>query len=197
MTGEVRAIYNTWLLADPSTVVGYKDRKFFLIRGQRCIRYDFVTNTWTRHTYAHAMQHMAFWRDPTGTVQHLWFLDSDGFLDRFQDDAPDDRGVPIGDWLYSTGFDIQGAKTRLNFLFADVSDGVVTISAFKDAVATGPPAVEWVTSGEHEYTVAPYKQSIAGNDATGHKWRLHLVGDNVVSVRRLMWDRSEVDSRGR
>lgn len=190
LTQEVRRIYGgsnapaSWFAPDNTTVLAYQNRKLLVIRGTRMLRYDFVTKTWTRHTLGHTMSHAAAWRDPSGNIKHLWYLESNGNIMRWQPDATSDAGSAISAWTYSTGFAAESNKARVGSIYADVTGGTLTVNAYKDTSTTGPNAKTFANSGEHELPTGP--------DYTGYKWRLVLTAANGVTARRVMWSRTLV-----
>ena len=206
LTKPIRRLFRAWFQPDATVVMGYQDRKLYAIRGQNVLRFDFVTETWTRHTLAHAMQHGDDWRDPTGIYQNMVFQESAGNLFRWQpglsptdsNRAVNDAGTPIPAWTYSTGFSLRqlysmtsgygDLKTRIRSVFCDTAGGTVTAAIFKDAT-NSPTRSKTFTVGEHQLPYAP--------DVTAYKWRLALTASvNAVQVRRLLWERPPVSGEG-
>lgn len=226
LTAPIRRIFREWFLPDSTVTMGYQDRKLYavvtstrnlIVSGvtqtetlNRMLRFDFVTETWTRHTLAHQMLHTDDWRDPTGTLQQLWFLDASGNLWRWQPGlsvppgsavqdpgrATTDGGTAIQDWTYSTGFGLRevyeygkgymDVKTRIRSTFLDTT-GDVTATYYKD-FTTSPARSRSFAVGEHQLPFAP--------DVSAYKWRLTLTGANGVAVRRALWDREVVEGEG-
>jgi hypothetical protein len=206
LTKPIRRLFRAWFQPDATVVMGYQDRKLYAIRGQNLLRFDFVTETWTRHTLAHTMQHGEDWRDPTGAIQQLWFQDSAGNLYRWQpglsptdaNRATSDAGTAISPWTYSTGFSLRplvtatggygDVKTRIRSVFCDTAGGAVTASLYKDATAT-PTGSKSFAVGEHQLPLA------AG--PTAYKWRIGLAAaSSATTVRRLLWERPPVSGEG-
>lgn len=185
LTEPIRRLYQGTFSPDSTVVLGYQDRKLFVVKGTSMLRYDFVKKRWSGpHTLAHTMQHCAFWRDPTGAVstyQQLWFLASDGNLYRWQpghsasdtNRASTDGGTTIPNWAYSSGYAWGEDKTKVEKVFLD-TNGNVNATLYKDS-STGT-ATKVFVSGEHEYAFDPTK--------TAYKWRIYLSGGPAVSVRR-------------
>ncbi len=206
LTRPIRRLFRAWFQPDATVVMGYQDRKLYAIRGQNLLRFDFVTETWTRHTLAHTMQHGDDWRDPTGIYQQMVFQDSAGNLYRWQpglspsdtNRATSDGGTPIAAWTYSTGFSLRlifapgsgygDVKTRVRSVFCDTAGGAVTAALFKDVTAS-PAGSKTFTVGEHQLPFAP--------EPTAYKWRLGLTAaTNATSVRRVLWERPPVSGEG-
>lgn len=188
LTAENKTIYRTWLLPDENTVVGYQDRKLVIIRGTRYMRLDLVTGRWTRGTLAHIFRHPAAWRDPTGIIQHLWFLDTGGFVNRWQpgtepgdaNRATSDAGVAIADWTYETGYAVTPVPARVNMAYLDAT-GEVELSVYKDSSVFRSKTF---ATGEKELSLA--------SDLRAYKFRVKFEAGNLVSVRRAMWERGEI-----
>jgi len=205
LTKPIRRLFRAWFQPDATVVMGYQDRKLYAIRGQNMLRFDFVTETWTRHTLAHTLLHGDDWRDPTGIYQQMWFQESAGNLFRWQPGlnpadssrAVSDAGAAISFWTYSTGFSLRllfsytagygDVKTRVRSVFCDTAGGSVTASLYKDATAS-PSGSKTFTAGEHQLPFAP--------EPTAYKWRLGLTAANAVSVRRVLWERPPVSGEG-
>lgn len=189
LSKDIRRLYKSWLVPDSTTVMAYQDRKLYIIRGIRVLRYDFVLNMWTRHTLANIFLHSVCYRDPSGTLQQMWLLDSNGNVERWQAAATTDDGVTIPAWTFSTGFAVEGVKSRLKWLFLDTSGATpITASLYKSAAGTPLRSISFASSGEHEETLPP--------DMQGYKWRLGLTGANGTAVRRAMWEREVTVQRG-
>lgn len=195
LTEPIRQYYRGTFAPDSTTVMGYQDRKLICVKGTAMLRYDFVTKTWTTHTLAHGMNHAAFWRDPTGTYQQLWFYEgSGGNIFRWQpgkstgdaNRATTDGGTSLPAWVYSTGFAVEGSKSRIRSLFLDTT-GSVTANAYKDATSS-PTVSRTFSSGEHQLAFAP--------STTAYKWRLSFTAANTVGVRRAMWERDVIAGEG-
>ena len=206
LTKPIRRLFRSWFRPDATVVMGYQDRKLYAIRGQNMLRFDFVTQTWTRHTLTHTMQHGEDWRDPTGIYQQMWFQDSFGSLYRWQpglsttdsNRANSDAGTAIPAWTYSTGFSLKllaapgigygDVKTRVRSVFCDTAGDSVTASLYKDATASLTGSKTFPT-GEHQLPFAP--------EPTAYKWRLGLMAaSSATAVRRLLWERPPVDGEG-
>jgi hypothetical protein len=206
LTKPIRRLFRSWFQPDSTVVVGYQDRKLFAVAGTRMLRFDFVTQTWTRHTLGHTMSHGDDWRDPTGVYQQMVFLASTGNAYRWQpglsptdaNRATTDGGTTIPAWTYSTGFSLRAVfvpgsgagdvKTRMRSVFADVAGGTVLASIYKDAT-TSPLRTETLQAGEHQKPFPP--------DLTAYKWRIGLAASvNAVQVRRLLWERPSVAGEG-
>lgn len=187
LTQTIRRIYSSWFLPDATTLLSYQDRKLYAVCGTRMLRFDFVSQTWSRHTLSHTMQHAAFWRDPAGTLQKLWFLASDGNVYRWQATATSDAGTAIPAWVYSTGYDMEPEKSRISFIYCDRSADV-TIKACANAAERGPNAKTFSGAGESELPV--------GADQLAYRWRLKVTGANTATVRRVTWDRLSSAKRG-
>jgi hypothetical protein len=202
LSDSIRRIYTDWFLPDSTVTLAYQDRKLYAMRGTLVLRYDFVSQTWTRHTLAHTPVQSVFWRDPSGVLQRLWFLDSAGNLRRWQSTATSDAGTAIPAWTYSTGFDFktsfeQGtgyglAQTRVHWVYLDVS-GAATVTVCKNdatpTLGTGGNArsVSFTGAGEWELT--------SGTDLVGYKFRMILTAASTVTVKRAMWDKDILSSR--
>lgn len=189
---DIRRLYLTWFLPDNTVVMGYQDRKLYAVRGTKMLCYDFVKKMWSRHNLTHSMSHAAQWRDPSGTLQRLWFLESTGKLMRWQPGvsftdagrAASDDGSAIPAWTYGTGFAVTPAKMRTKFVYLD--SGGATVTVYKDIGGAG--RAKTFASGEHELAFAP--------DIVGYKLRLVVTAANAVQVKRLMWERLATTGKG-
>lgn len=202
LTETVNRLYKTWLLPDSTTVMGYQDRKLYIQRGTRQLRYDFITKTWSRATLAHTPLHSAGWRDPTGTIQQLWLYASDGNLYRWQpgtywgdtNRATSDNGTAIGNWVYSTGYDTRTIRsmmegmgnfnTRVQMIFTH-TDGAMTISIYKDG-STFRSKTQ--STGMHELAMPP--------DMKSYVFRVQYTAANSVRLLRGMWQRTKISAKG-
>jgi hypothetical protein len=193
MTGAIRFLYRNWFLPDPSVVLGYQDRRLYLVRGVRMLRYDFVTERWSRHNLSHAMGMCAFWRDPYGTIQQLWFLSTNGNLYRWQpgtgagdpNRATSDAGAAIPNWTYRTGYVVGESKARIKGVLLDRT-GDVTVTAFKDASTSA--SLSFVGAGESQAQFTPM--------ITAYKFSLQFSGSNLTALRRAMWQRLPTAGEG-
>ncbi|HEV2472797.1 MAG TPA: hypothetical protein VGS41_09045, partial [Chthonomonadales bacterium] len=202
LSGQVRRLYTGWLQPGADTVIACQYRKLYLFSAtsgsSRCLRYDFVTESWTRHNPAHTFQHGAYWRDHGSSYQQLWLLESAGNAMRWQpgaytgdsNAAAFDAGAAIPAWSYSTGYEVTAVRERINFIFVDVSlpSGQLTVTSYKDSSSEGNRQQTYAASLEHEQAWAP--------DLEGYKWRMALSAPNGAQLRRLMWDKRPVDSKG-
>lgn len=195
LSKEIRRLFRTWFLPDSTALLGYQDRKLIAIRGTRYLRFDTVTGLWTRGTLAHTNYHPAGWRDPTGSVQQFWMLDSGGYVNRWQpgtsasdsNRATSDAGTAIANWTYSTGFEVTPVKARPQRAFLDTS-GSVAVNFYKDATASPTRTKTFGSSGQHEYAFPP--------DMSGYMLRVGLTAGNLIQVKRLMIEREATDGKG-
>lgn len=201
---SVNRLYRTWLLPDSTTVVTYQDGCLNINRGNLYMRYHFLTNTWSRGTLANTMLFAANWRDPTGTIQHLWYLDSAGNLQRWQpgtywgdpNRATSDNGTAIANWVYSTGYDMRtirsltegfgNFRTRVQWAWLE-TDGSASVAFYKDSGASGSRAIT-VAAGQTELPLPPDFQS--------YVFRLQFTAANSVRILKALWQRNKVDSKG-
>lgn len=182
----VRRLYKTFA-PDSSVVVCYQNRKLLVFKGTSFLRYDFVTERWSGpHAYAHSIVAAVAFRDPSGSKEELWLLDSSGFLNRWQESATSDRGTAIAAWVYSTGFAWNALKFKVRGILSDAT-GTVTLNIYKD-MTSSPTRSETLASGEKERTFA--------SDLWGYKMRVRLTAANTVICRRLLWWREAGSGHG-
>jgi hypothetical protein len=188
LSEPIRDLYMNTFAPDVSTILLYKNRKLYAIRGTKMLRFDFVTGRWSGpHTLAHTVVDGARWLNPGATVEQMWMYASDFKLYRWQDSATSDGSTPIQPWVYSTGYDVSARKTTLGSLFADVTGGAVDVYAHKGGE----------TDSILRFEQAVGESVLAGNRSqTAYKWRLRITGPNSASVRRIMVERQSTDGRG-
>lgn len=205
LTRPVRRLFRSTYSPDSTSVISYQDRKLIAIRGTAALRFDFVTDTWTRHTLAHTMLHADNWRDPTGVYQQMVFQASNGNVYRWQpglspsdsNRATTDGGTTIPAWIYSTGFNLKSlytqqgpgiVKTHFRSIFTDLAGDTATVAIFKDA-SSSPARTKVFPTGEHQEPMPP--------DLTAYKWRVQLTANsNSTQCRRLLIERPMVSGEG-
>lgn len=193
MSQEIRRFYREWFAPDSTTVVCYQGRKLYAWCGTRFIRFDFVTNRWTCGVTAHSMQAAVMWRDPTGTIQNMWMLDSTRNLMRWQPSgvvgsanaATTDEGTAISAWFYKTGYSFSTVKTRLRKFFSTATNPVI-VQVNATSVDAGRKEV--FDAGNHEHALHA--------DETGYQRRLALQGVSGAQLTRLLWEVEPVSAEG-
>lgn len=190
----IRRQYMTWLAPDSTTVVAYQARKLYVFCNGKYLRYDFVRQRWTRGTVANTFLHAAGWRDPSGTIQNMWFLDANRKIQRWQPSdvvgstnvALDDNGAAIAPWQYWTGFEFTPTKARIRSIFLDTT-GPVTLSVHT--------SMEDLDGRVKEFRKPEHQEPFAA-DLTAYKFRIQLVGLGGAQVKRLLWERLPVSGEG-
>lgn len=193
MSQDIRGFYREWFAPDSTTVVCYQGRKLYAWCGTRFIRFDFVTNRWSCGVTAHSMQAAAMWRDPTGTIQNMWMLDSTRNLMRWQPSgvvgsanaATTDEGTAIPAWSYKTGYSFSTVKTRLRKFFSTATNPVI-VQVNATSVDAGRKEV--FDAGNHEHAL--------NADETGYQRRLALQGVSGAQLTRLLWEVEPVSAEG-
>lgn len=183
LSQSVRRMYSDWFQPDNTTIVCYQNRKLLVFCGTRYIRYDFVRGRWTRGTVPHQFLHAAQWRDPNGSIQHLWLLENGRNVMRWQPTATTDNGADIPSWRYWTGYEFTASKTRVRSIYVDTSEPIkLSLHRFSEDVGRQVA----VQAGEKELT--------GWGDFTGYKFQLQLSGRG--QLKRLLWDRYGVNGEG-
>ncbi len=204
LTLDIRRLWNgTFVKTDTglssAIVVTYQDRKLYVQKETKQLRYDFVKKRWSGpHTLAHSMEHGAFWLDPPGSalsgLEQMWWLASDGNVYRWQPGhstsdagrATTDGGTTIPNWVYQTGYAFEGQKSRQRTVFCETVGGTVTITLYKNSMGAGTNSVTF--NGEHQHPYAP--------DTTAFKWAINMTGGPAVFVRRVAMEREGTSGEG-
>lgn len=188
---DIRRIYTDWFQPDSTVVLGYKDRKLYAFRGTVGLRLDMVTGRWTRMNVADTFALSMGFRDPSGTIQQLWFMTSASKIGRWQDAATSDMmvgtsaGTAIPNWTYSTGFMVRDVKVRNKFAYLDITGSVS--AGLAKTVSSVEVTKTFSSSGEHELSLAPTE---------GYKWRLTMTAANTIFVKRMMLEQEATLGKG-
>jgi hypothetical protein len=200
MTMAIRRLYTSWLQPDSNVVVSYQNRKLYVFEGQRFLRYDFVQQKWTRGTIADTVNCAASWVDPGGTNQ-MWLLTATAFNGRWQTSAVRDMqigvdittGQPIPDWQFSTGFDLTPENAVVDGWLLDAT-GRVELTLAKTVAGTVPTQARLFVLDPPEDADEGWYPGSAQFKAM--KFRVQMNAANPVTVRRCMWERTLIPSKG-
>lgn len=173
--------------------MGYKDRKLYVFNGDKYLRYDFVTASWTSGDLSDAPSHTVVYSD---SGDHLCMFLSNRRVVRWQDDATSDlmfdstAGTAIPDWTYSTGYEWIGASTGIRRIVVDASDAV-TVTAHKTTDGFAARSVHISSNMQDTEIVRPFAA-----DLKSMKWRWQIAGRNDTRLIRILWE-PEVDDQRR
>lgn len=187
LTTPIRRLYLSWLAPDSTTVLGYQNRKLFIICGTKFLRYDFVTQRWTRGTLADSIFATTVFTNPQSAIQQFYLLSAGGKAMRWQSSALTDNGTAIANWSYSTGFMVDSVNTKAKSVFLD-KNGSVSMSLYKRGDTSQGETLTISLTNESETRLPPLPK--------GRKWRLVLGGANTVNVLRCQLEFEEISARG-
>lgn len=167
--------------------LAYKHRKLYVFNGTKYLRYDFVTNTWTRGEIAHIVAALCSYMD---SDEYIALFFSNRRLARWLESATSDlmfgatSGTQIADWVYSTGFFWVGASTTIKSVALDATD-TVSLAAYKTRTSDAGRTVAFSPTGPGVEIRRPFPVDLAA-----YKWRFEFHGSNKTSLRRVMWEPS-------
>ena len=192
ITQPIRRMYRDWLAPDSTVQVKYQNRKLFIFCNQKYLRYDFVTQRWTRGTISHNSLFGLSFRDYNQSVQNFWFLTADRKIMRWQpkeifgtSEATTDDGTTIPAWIYQSGYDFEPVKSRVrSFLVETKGTNTITFTTSDDDAGR----VKVLRDGIHQY---PHSA-----DQSGYRFRFKIVGINRSTVKRLLLEKELVEAEG-
>lgn len=179
LTKEIRDDYRTWLAPSSNTFIGYQDRKLFIVNGTKMLRFDFITNTWTRHTLTDTPRYCAVFTNPGESKQRFWMLTTGREIQRWDSTYSDDDGGVIPNWTYQTGYLVGGKGFRFESIYLDVN-GPLELRIYKDATNFRH---SMRPKGEHYYD--------SPNDFSGYKMSLYFNANRGTTLRRAMFSALE------
>lgn len=190
LTRDIWRLYREWLNPGTSTVVAYQSGRLYVISGTKGLR--FYRGEWTQIRPTDTFQHCAGWRDPTGTIEHLWFLDSDRDVQRWQPDyavgssnkATTDDGTALPAWVYSTGFAFTHTPARVRSAYLESTSPVeVQVLSTDDENEAGPRVV-FPRGDDRKPFAADYVKK---------RHRLRITGLERGTVKQAWWERVLVE----
>ncbi len=199
LTKTVRRTYQSWLIPGPTTWMAYHKRNLLVGTGNRMMRYDFVSETWTQATLADSIVMALTWVDQASLTPQCWLLAASGKLMRWQpgvtvvdpNRATMDDTAPINSWVYTTGFDWEPNKARINDFYVD-STGQVAITAYKNIQGSPFRTQQYYGSASG----LSDRQPDFAADFTSFRFQIQLTAPNSVRMLRVLWERTKVDAHG-
>lgn len=203
MSQSVRRTWIDWLAPDSGTVLLYQDRKLYVAKPgsstTRFMRFDFVTGTWVRGTWAHKLVCAASFTDSGAVEGRAFFVASNLYPYRLQKAMALDDTSAIPDWTYSTGYlrtDVKAILGRV-LILAYGALGVapnehrVTLTARKSGVS----------SSYRTITIDPATTDVESElpmpaDLGSWKWMFTLTAHNTLTVKTLETDVEPIAQTG-
>jgi len=201
-------VYKNQFLPDSTVAIGYQERKLSVFRGNKRLRYDFVTSKWTGpDTLADSVFSALSFSVTQGTynsvayqsTEQLWVLTADRYVSRFQSFCQTDNaigstpGTSPPAWVYSTGFSRMikpGFATQLSVL----ASGLVTVKVAKTLEAIEPDEARLLVANDQSWRT---EVDFPGpTDLRGKKLRLEFGGANLVSLFAANMMFEETDAAG-
>lgn len=191
MTMPVRRVYLDWLVPTSATVLAYRERKLYVVVGNRFLRYDFVRQAWTRGTFSHVFVDAEEWLGPATQAEQCWMLTNDRKLQRIQNGLTLDDAAAIPSWTYRTGYVRSDRRMRLSRVVIDPT-GTTTVTAYKGSDASAETRSAVVTPrGDAVEVEVPLP-----SDVGARKWGFGLTAANGVQVRALFVNVEGIDGIG-
>ena len=205
LTQDIRILYKDWFAPDARVSMAYQSRKLMVFQPQadgttRYLRYDFVTQRWTRGTLADSVFMPAFWMGTlnsttttttftVSTIEQLWLLTAAGWLSRWQPGATlDNQGstspTTIPNWRFSTGFLLESIPFVVKGLLLD-SNETCGVTMAKTVAAANALQARTVTCPPFANIDEVWEPGCS--DFRAMKMRFELSEPNTTVVNRLMF----------
>lgn len=201
LSKDIRNYYLTQFVPDGTLVMAYQERKLYVFKGNLYLRYDFVKGRWSTGTIADSVKVAASWSDITGVsggitrtrADQFWFIAGTRLIGRWQPTCRRDMeigtdattGAAIPDWVYRTGFQMNGEPWTPKAIMVDAS-GAVQLQLSKVASAMVPTSARnlllTTTAGIDEYWFP------GAPDLRGYKMSFQFTGGNNITLRRAMYE---------
>lgn len=172
LTVEVRDTFYSWLEPDDTVCMGYKDRKLYVFKGNKFIRYDFVSENWTTGTSNLSISQCLSYKEG---VDYMLIVTSDGYVGREDISYKKDCYKDIGDWDYQTGWLVSPKRVGVESLFFEVNNAPSILT------------IENEYNDKRSVSVIGVREEAFSADLAGYKMRLSATGiDDSVLVRLML-----------